>query len=701
MKVTVKHIDSGLEPQDKKMYNDFIKFINSKYPVNKELKILFLGSKNGHMSTGSQNMNGVIKVLSKNRLNRDIMRTLAHEWVHAHQRFVLGRERGPDIGGQNEDEANAFAGQLIKMFEKEYPDYNELVFEHSKPIVKKLDLLKEEILKTERVNHQESFINEMKRIGIEKLPYSYAAMKQFVDPKTMDVHYNKHYKGYVKKLNAALANKKGEIELEDIVKSISKFDTKVRNNAGGAFNHALFWKMLSPKKQKPNGPVLEKIKKDFGNLKNLKDEFNLIAKDGFGSGWTWLVLTKNNKLKIMFTPNQDNPLMDVVKGGGHPILGLDLWEHAYYLKYQNKRDEYINNFWDHINWDFVNDLYQTKSKTKLTESIKGLIVENETIEPDLKRAMSRELQKIRLIPLDAEASREAIDNIISAEIERGLNFNRQISGLMSLDLNNVSERSKYRFNNYYQRWVRSRTRGFDFEALVAGLLDGQLAISQTSPFDVETPNGDFISCKTVRNATGEKIGLKSIKKSVVQFLKNYEGSEENKKILYDLSEYANFIERVLSHPNSDIKNVGEDLLKYLLKEITGMLVGVPDPSKTQIKLYYFTRETLIELCKIEGIFKAPKTKGSQTITFSKQILSYAGSNVLRGQIQFPVLTMDDYKSFLIGDEKTNEVLSLFNSLGDKYGVSRLGDNIPQDIIRGLSKNERFKIDLRRLVNTKL
>jgi len=345
MKVIIKHIDSGLSSEDKKMYNDFIKFINSKYPV------------------------GVIKVLSKNRLNRDIMRTLAHEWVHAHQRLVLGRERGPDIGGQNEDEANAFAGQLIKMFEKDKPEYNELVFENSKPLIKKLDLLKEEILKTEKQNLHEEFITEMKKIGIEKLPYSYSAMKQFVDPKTMDIHYNKHYKGYVKKLNSALSDKKGEMELEDIIRTISKFDKKVRNNAGGAFNHALFWKMLSPKKQLPKGEIFEKIKNQYGNLKKLKDEFNQSAKDSFGSGWVWLILTKSNNLKIMTTPNQDNPLMNIVKGGGYPLLGLDLWEHAYYLKYQNKRDEYINNFWNHINWEFVNDLYLSKTKKPLNENL--------------------------------------------------------------------------------------------------------------------------------------------------------------------------------------------------------------------------------------------------------------------------------------------------------------------------------------------
>jgi Fe-Mn family superoxide dismutase len=375
MKITIKHNDSGLDTNDKKMYNDFIKFLSKHYPVNQDLTILFLGDKMGQMSTGSQSMDGILKILSKNRLNRDIMRTLAHEWVHAHQRFVLGRERGPDIGGQNEDEANAFAGRLIKMFEKEYPNYNQLVFECSEKIIDKINIISEQILLTEKENIKEEFIMEMKKIGIEKLPYSYSALKQFVDPKTMDIHYNKHYKGYVKKLNDALSEKKHkDLELEDIIKSISKFDEKVRNNAGGAFNHALFWKMLSPTKQIPKGDVLEKITKQYGNIKKLKDEFNQVAKDRFGSGWVWLVLTKTNRLKVMSTPNQDNPLMNIVKDGGYPLLGLDVWEHAYYLKYQNKRDEYIKNFWNCVNWEFVNDLYV--SKTKKTDNKKPL---NESI----------------------------------------------------------------------------------------------------------------------------------------------------------------------------------------------------------------------------------------------------------------------------------------------------------------------------------
>lgn len=218
----------------------------------------------------------------------------------------------------------------------------------------------------ESVNERETkvILSEMKKIGIEKLPYSYSALKTFIDSETMSIHYNKHYKGYVDKLNKALKDKDGEMTLDQIIKSINKFDEKVRNNAGGAFNHALFWKMLSPKKQLPSGEILEKIKKDFGNIKKMKDEFNEAAKDRFGSGWAWLYLSKNGDLKIMSTPNQDNPLMNVVKNGGFPLLGLDVWEHAYYLKYQNKRDEYIKNFWDVVNWEFVNELYLSKTQKK-------------------------------------------------------------------------------------------------------------------------------------------------------------------------------------------------------------------------------------------------------------------------------------------------------------------------------------------------
>jgi superoxide dismutase, Fe-Mn family len=208
----------------------------------------------------------------------------------------------------------------------------------------------------------------MKRIGIEKLPYSYSSLKSFIDPETMDVHYNKHYKGYVEKLNLALNKRKlGDLELEDIIRTISRYSESVRNNAGGAFNHALFWKMLSPKPIKISNKLSDVIDKNFGSFREFKKEFESKSKERFGSGWVWLVLTKNNKLKIMTTPNQDNPLMNIIESGGYPILGLDLWEHAYYLKYKNRRDVYIKNFWKVVNWDFVEKLYDMKQDTKKEE----------------------------------------------------------------------------------------------------------------------------------------------------------------------------------------------------------------------------------------------------------------------------------------------------------------------------------------------
>jgi Fe-Mn family superoxide dismutase len=352
-----------MSKEDRSLAKKFIAFLQTQYPLKKDLKITFLGDRKGKMSTGSRTTDSELKILTKGRLNRDILRTLAHEWVHEHQLTILNRKHGPDIGGKNEDEANAFAGQLIKMFEKKFPNKEEMMYE-SKGVERRLEIINEQLLITEKETIKENLIVEMKKIGIEKLPYSYSSLSKFIDSKTMDVHYNKHYKGYVKKLNDALKNKDGDLELEEIIKSISKFDDKVRNNAGGAFNHALFWKMLSPKKQLPKGEILKKILSDFGNVKKMKDEFNEAAKDRFGSGWAWLYLAKDGKLKIMSTPNQDNPLMNIVKGGGYPLLGLDVWEHAYYLKYQNKRDEYIKKFWDVVNWEFVNELYELRTKKK-------------------------------------------------------------------------------------------------------------------------------------------------------------------------------------------------------------------------------------------------------------------------------------------------------------------------------------------------
>lgn len=251
-----------------------------------------------------------------------------------------------------------------------------------KKIQERIQQIEKQITENHIETEKELLITEMKKIGIEKLPYSYSALKGFIDAETMNFHYNKHYKGYVDKLNAALSKKKhGDLDLEKIIKNISRYDQTVRNNAGGAFNHALFWNMLSPTPKKLTGELYKKIAKQYGSFNLFKKKFETVAKDRFGSGWVWLVLTSKNTLKIMSTPNQDNPLMNVIEGGGFPLLGLDLWEHAYYLKYKNKRDEYISNFWKVVNWDFVQKLYEMKVETKLLESKEFQVIITESKDP--------------------------------------------------------------------------------------------------------------------------------------------------------------------------------------------------------------------------------------------------------------------------------------------------------------------------------
>jgi Fe-Mn family superoxide dismutase len=309
--------------------------------------------------------------------------------------------------------------------------------------MKSLNLLSESLI--QKITGEKSlpetkfFINEMKTIGIEKLPYGYASLRRFIDPETMKFHYQKHYKGYVNKLNSALRKKEyGDVELEKIVKQISKYNTTIRNNAGGAFNHALFWKMLSPTPQKPNGDILDKIKKDFGSYREFKERFETVAKKRFGSGWVWLVITKSGRLKVMSTQNQDNPLMNIFDKGGFPVLGLDLWEHAYYLKYQNKRDEYIQNFWDAINWKFVNELYL--SKTKKEETLNESFMINE--QKESYNPIGKEIQNYMFILSNNKnllwTFRKCIDSVLSDVYgdnyyEKGEYAPGEMSGVYDID----------------------------------------------------------------------------------------------------------------------------------------------------------------------------------------------------------------------------------------------------------------------------
>lgn len=186
-----------------------------------------------------------------------------------------------------------------------------------------------------------------------KLPYEYAALEPHIDAETMELHYSKHHTAYIKNVNEAITAEKISYKSEkDFFSNASKLSAKARNNGGGAWNHNFFWEIMKPGNAQPEGKVLEAINGSFESFDKFKEEFTKAAMTRFGSGWAWLV-SDNGKLKIGSTPNQDNPLMDVSDFKGTPLLGLDVWEHAYYLKYQNKRNEYIESWWNVVNWDEV------------------------------------------------------------------------------------------------------------------------------------------------------------------------------------------------------------------------------------------------------------------------------------------------------------------------------------------------------------
>lgn len=192
------------------------------------------------------------------------------------------------------------------------------------------------------------------------LPYAYDALEPFVDAQTMEIHFSKHHAGYISNLNKALkeAGMENNTDMNAILANISKYSTAIRNNAGGHYNHTLFWNVLTPNKNtKLSTELAAVIEITFGSVEAFKTLLTQVAATRFGSGWAWLVVTPDNKLVICSTPNQDNPLMDDAPVKGTPIFGIDVWEHAYYLKYQNKRGDYLQSIWSVVNWDEVSRLY--------------------------------------------------------------------------------------------------------------------------------------------------------------------------------------------------------------------------------------------------------------------------------------------------------------------------------------------------------
>lgn len=211
---------------------------------------------------------------------------------------------------------------------------------------------------------------ETKVFELAPLPYGYGDLAPVIDATTMQTHYTKHHQAYVDKLNAEVektAELKGK-SLEDILANVSKYNDAVRNNAGGHWNHTFFWTLMGPEANsgKPSSDLQQAIETSFGSVDKFKDAFNKAGADRFGSGWVWLIVGQDGKLAITSTPNQDNPLMDNASVKGTPILANDVWEHAYYLTYQNKRADYLKNWWKIVNWKQASENYANATASTST-----------------------------------------------------------------------------------------------------------------------------------------------------------------------------------------------------------------------------------------------------------------------------------------------------------------------------------------------
>jgi hypothetical protein len=325
-----------------------------------------------------------------------------------------------------------------------------------------------------------------------------------------------------------------------------------------------------------------------------------------------------------------------------------------------------------------------EKKLRLVESLI-----NEMSDKELQKLMGRELQKIRLIPLDMFAAKEAISNIIQAENSRKtINFNRTITGLMSLDLSTVTIRNRFRFDNYYRRFIKSRSRGFDFEGLIAGLLDAEISESKTSPYDVVAMDGSQYSLKTL-NKLSESPVLKSIKTNFSTYYNNFQGDEEYKEELGAIIQESNPLKWLVDSQDPVFLDIAKDILTEAMSEINGMLVGIPMDNQ-RIKMYYFSREKLIELGLQTDMINAPKVKGAMQIRFSSKIFK---DPTISGELIFPDLSKKDYEDFLIGDDSTKRTIETLNNFGQKYGVNGLGRQLPQDIVMDLAKSEKFITDM--------
>ena len=209
-------------------------------------------------------------------------------------------------------------------------------------------------------NKKDIAMTTINKLEFHNLPYAYDALEPFIDKMTMEIHHSKHHKAYYDNMmNAVKGTDMEGKTLEEVFSNMSKYPAAVRNNGGGYYNHNLYWEVMKVNGGKPSAKLEAAIVKTFGSMDELKKQFTDAGKTRFGSGWAWLSVDKDGKLFVSSTPNQDNPLMDVAEKHGTPILGMDVWEHAYYLKYQNKRPDYTEAFWNVINWEAVSKKYDS------------------------------------------------------------------------------------------------------------------------------------------------------------------------------------------------------------------------------------------------------------------------------------------------------------------------------------------------------
>lgn len=273
------------------------------------------------------------------------------------------------------------------------------------------------------------------------LPYAYNALEGSIDAQTMEIHYTKHAAGYVANLNKAIAGTPMEKEsLTAILAHVSKESPTVRNNAGGHYNHELFWTVLTPEKNtQPSEKLAKAITETFGSLEALKEKMSKAGADRFGSGWAWLVVTSDKKLAVTSTANQDNPLMDLAEVKGTPILGIDVWEHAYYLKYQNKRADYLTAFWNVANWNEVSKRYEMATKGKFDDwpALKTFHeVMSQTFHPSeegnlqpIKTRVGEMVTKAKALQsssIPPEFDKPAVKNSLANLVEATKNLERQI-----------------------------------------------------------------------------------------------------------------------------------------------------------------------------------------------------------------------------------------------------------------------------------